>query len=186
MKEPVIVQKILSSLPMRFDPKILSLEERTDLATLRMDKLHGILIAYEMRTDQENPITKETPFNASKKTNKNKQKSKSNPSCGCRDDSGDSKEDEEMKNFARKLKRGTRKYKGILLLKCFNYGGIGHFASKYPYAKNKDNDEEDPKKEKKNQKGDKRRNKNKFFKKFLYSKEDNSSSDVNDDSANDS
>jgi hypothetical protein len=35
---------------MRFDPKILSLEEREYLAMLSMDELHGILIAYEMRT----------------------------------------------------------------------------------------------------------------------------------------
>jgi hypothetical protein len=50
IKEPVIVQKVLRSLPMRFDPKISTLEERADLSMLSMDKLHGILIAYEMRT----------------------------------------------------------------------------------------------------------------------------------------
>jgi hypothetical protein len=49
IKELVVVQKVLRSLPMRFDPKISSLEEREDLSTLRMDELHGILIAYEMR-----------------------------------------------------------------------------------------------------------------------------------------
>jgi hypothetical protein len=43
MKEPIIVQKVLRSLPMRFDPKISSLEERTNLDTLSMDELHGIL-----------------------------------------------------------------------------------------------------------------------------------------------
>ena len=46
----VIVQKRLRSLPMRFDPKISALEERQDMATLNMDELHGILIAYEIRT----------------------------------------------------------------------------------------------------------------------------------------
>jgi hypothetical protein len=35
---------------MRFDPKISALEEITYLSTLSMDELHGILIAYEMRT----------------------------------------------------------------------------------------------------------------------------------------
>ena len=67
--EYTIVQKVLRSLPMRFDPKILSLEEREYLATLSMDKLHGILIACEMRTK------------------KNKQEPKSKPSCNCSDDS---------------------------------------------------------------------------------------------------
>jgi hypothetical protein len=36
---------------MRFDPKISFLEKRVDLAALRMEELHGILIAYEMRTE---------------------------------------------------------------------------------------------------------------------------------------
>jgi hypothetical protein len=90
-------------------------------------------------------------------------------------------------NFIRKLKRGIGNYKGMIPLKCFNCDGIGHFSSKFTYAKNKGSDEEeDPKKKKKNQKGDKRRNKKKFFKKILYSKEEISSLDEDDDSENDS
>ena len=46
----VIVQKILRSLPMRFDSKISAIEERSDLDTMTVDELHAILIAYEMRT----------------------------------------------------------------------------------------------------------------------------------------
>ena len=51
----VIVQKILRSLPMRFDSKISAIEERSDLDTMTVDELHGTLIAYEMRTEQEDP-----------------------------------------------------------------------------------------------------------------------------------
>jgi hypothetical protein len=54
IKEFVIVQKVLRSLPMRFDPKISSLEERPDLKSISMDELHGIFTTYEMRTEQEN------------------------------------------------------------------------------------------------------------------------------------
>jgi len=50
VKEIVIVQKVLRSLPMRYGSNILALEERADLETLSMDELHGILTAYEMRT----------------------------------------------------------------------------------------------------------------------------------------
>jgi DNA-directed RNA polymerase subunit N (RpoN/RPB10) len=47
------------------------------------------------------------------------------------------------------MKRGTNKYKGMLPLKCFNCGKIGHFASKFPYAKKTNSDDEEaPKKEK--------------------------------------
>jgi hypothetical protein len=35
-----------------------------------MDELHGIFIAYEMRTEQENPYIKEAAFKASKKSKK--------------------------------------------------------------------------------------------------------------------
>ena len=50
IEESTIVQKILRSLPMRFDSKILVIEERTDLDTMTVDELHGTLTAYEMRT----------------------------------------------------------------------------------------------------------------------------------------
>jgi hypothetical protein len=183
VEESMIVQKILRSLPMRFDPKISSLEEREDLGMLSMDELHGIFTAYEMRTEQENPSKKEATFKASKKTKK-KKKHKSKPNCSCSDDSD---EDEEITNFVRKLKRGTDKYKGMLPLKCFNCGKIGHFANKCPYAKKSDSDEEeDPKKEKKYQKGNKKGDKRKAFKKNLYSREDSSSSDEDDESDSDS
>jgi hypothetical protein len=51
IKGPVIVQRVLRYLPMRFDPNISSLEEREYLSTLIMDEIHGILIAYEMRIE---------------------------------------------------------------------------------------------------------------------------------------
>jgi hypothetical protein len=59
IEESVIVQKVLRSLPMRFNPKISSLEERLDLNSISMDELHGIFTTYEMRTEQENPYVKE-------------------------------------------------------------------------------------------------------------------------------
>jgi len=104
IKGSLIVQKVLISLPMRFDPKISSLEEREDLDTLSMDKLHGILIAYEMRTEQDNPSKKGESFKASKNIRKNKKMSKSSFSC-----SDDSDEDEEITNFVRRLNKGTGK-----------------------------------------------------------------------------
>jgi hypothetical protein len=51
IKEFVIVQKVLRSLPMRFDPKISTLEERSDLKSISMGELHGIFTAYEMRIE---------------------------------------------------------------------------------------------------------------------------------------
>ena len=39
----------------------------------------------------------------------------------------------------RRLKKGSGKYQGKFPFKCFNYGKIGHFASKFPHKK-KDRD----------------------------------------------
>jgi hypothetical protein len=77
IEESVIVQKVLRSLPMRFNPKISTLEERSDLNSISMDELHGIFTAYEMRTEQENPDVKEATFKASKRSKK-KKRSKNN------------------------------------------------------------------------------------------------------------
>jgi hypothetical protein len=51
IEESIIVQKVLRSLPMRFNPKISALEERSYLNSISMDELHGIFTAYEMRTE---------------------------------------------------------------------------------------------------------------------------------------
>jgi hypothetical protein len=75
-----------------------------------MDELHGILTTYDMRTKKKNTIMKETSFKASKKMNK-KDKNKPKSDCSCNDDS---EEDEEVANFVRRMKKGTRKYKGML------------------------------------------------------------------------
>jgi hypothetical protein len=171
IKEIVIVQKVLRYLPLRFDPKISALEERADLATLSMDDLHGILTAYEIRTEQDNPSRKEASFKSSKKTRKNKKNSKSNCSC-----SDDSVEDEEIANFIRKLKRGTRKYKGMIPLICLIVVKLVilwinvlmlriHKVMKKNFPRNKINIKRETRK------------KRKFFKKSLYSNENSSSSD---------
>jgi hypothetical protein len=51
IEESVIVRKVLRSLPMRFNPKISALEERSDLNSISMDELHRIFTSYEMRTE---------------------------------------------------------------------------------------------------------------------------------------
>jgi hypothetical protein len=70
IKESIIVQKVLIFIPMRFDPNLSTLEERSDLNSISMDKLHGICTTYEMSTKQENPYLKEAAFKASKKSKK--------------------------------------------------------------------------------------------------------------------
>jgi hypothetical protein len=84
IKESIIVQKVLRSLPMRFNPKISTLEERADLSSISMEELHGIITTYEMRTEQENPYIKEATFKESERS-KQKEKEHSNSS-GISDD----------------------------------------------------------------------------------------------------
>ena len=65
LKEKEVVSKVLRTLPMRYDPKVSTLEERDDLKKVTMDELHGILTAYEMRTWQNGFSRKEVAFKAS-------------------------------------------------------------------------------------------------------------------------
>ena len=165
---------------MRFDSKISAIEERLDLDTMKVDELHKILTTYKMRTEQEDSSRKEATFKASKQQNTSKQ----NPKTEC--SNNDESDNEEEANFVRKLKRGTCKYRGKLPLKCFACGRIGHFASKFPYAKDSNNDDDSNYKKNKKFHNYKKGNNGRFSKKkSLYSKEDNNSSDDHTDSDSD-
>ena len=80
---------------------------------MTVDQLHGTLVAYEMIIEDEDTSRKEATFKvSSKQVGKNKS-TKGKPT-------SDDSDEEEIANFGRKLKSGTRKYKGKLPLKCFH------------------------------------------------------------------
>jgi hypothetical protein len=90
---------VLRSIPLRYDVKVSAIEETRDLTKMTMDELHGILTAYEMRTNIENGQSNEEVYFKSMKKKRNKEhKVEENPS----DES-----DEEEAHFVRKIKRGT-------------------------------------------------------------------------------
>ena len=62
IKEKDIVDKVLRTLPMRYDSKVSSLEEQDDLKLMTVDELHGIFTSYEMRTRQNGSSKKEAAF----------------------------------------------------------------------------------------------------------------------------
>jgi hypothetical protein len=177
IKESVIVQKVLRSLPMRFDSKISALEERSDLNSISMNELHGIFTAYEMRTEQKNLDIKEASFKASKRSNqKGKKKEKEHSSS-----SDISEDDEEAVNFVKRLNKVTNgRYRGKFPLICFNCDGIDHFDNKCPHKKKRNYEGYSNRKQ--TYKG--KRTTKKVFKKILCTKEDISSS--NKDEVSDS
>jgi hypothetical protein len=121
--EPSLVQKILRSLPDRFNPKVSAIEEINDLKTF--DQLLGTLTAYEMRIIKDKPTSREASFKADKNE--------------------DSEPDEIEAKFVKRLKKGSGKYKGKMPFKCFNCGKIGHFSNKFPHKKHDQNSEDEEK-----------------------------------------
>ena len=148
---------------------------------MTVDELHGTLTAYEMRIEQEDSSGKEATFKTSNKRGTSKPKTKS------KDNINDEFDSEEEANFVRKLKRGAGKYKGKLPLICFECGKIGHFASKCPYVKDQNSDDEiNYKKSKSSQKFKKRNNGRSAKGRNLYSKGNNNTYDDDSNSDNDS
>jgi len=134
VEESMIVQKVLRSLHLKFYAKVSSIEEIKDLDSLTMDELHGILMAYEMRIEKENPSNKEANLKSSKKTKKKEHESR---------DNFDNESYVMEAHFVRKLKKGSRKYKGKIPFKCFNCGKVVHFVDKCPYSKDESSDDEE-------------------------------------------
>jgi hypothetical protein len=158
IEEPSLVQKILRSLLDRFNPKVSSIEEINDLKALAFDQLLGMLTSYEMRIVKDEPTSREASFKADKNE--------------------DSEPNKIEEKFVRRLKKGSRKYKGKLPFKCFNCGNIGHFTNKFPH-KRKDQTYDDEEKHK---------HKN-FFKENNFKKKSlcvNNDDDPSDDEENES
>jgi hypothetical protein len=153
IEDTFLVQKILRSLPNRFNPKVFAIEELNDLKILSIDQLLGTLTAYEMRISKYKPTSREASF----KVDKNE----------------DSKPDEIEAKFVRRLKKGLGKYQGKFPFKCFKYGKIGHFASKCPHKK----------KDHKSKGEDKYKSKRFGKKKSLCVNNDESSGDTDSDSS---
>jgi hypothetical protein len=151
--DSLLIQKILRSLPDKFNPKVSAIEELNDLKTLSIDQLLGTLTAYEMRINKDKSSTREASFKV--------------------DNNADSEFDEIEAKFVRRLKKGSGKYQGKLPFKCFNCGKIGHFASKCPHQKKGQNFDDE--KKYKYQKYNK--------KKSLVANNDNSSESTDSDSS---
>ena len=105
VKEDVIVQKVLRSLPMIFNVRV-SIKEMVDLKNFKMDQFLGTLTTYEMRVGKEKTKPKEASFKVFRKVKEYDDHQKcsnyeSNP---------------ELTHFTTKLKYGSKKYKGNLKL----------------------------------------------------------------------
>jgi hypothetical protein len=153
IEEPSLVQKILRSLPDRFNPKVSAIEELNDIKTLSFDQLLGTLTSYEMRIVTDKPTSREASF---------------------KEDKNEVFEPDEIEaKFVRRLKKGSGKYQGNLPFKCFDCGKIGHFSNKCPHNKHDQNYEGEEKH--KSRRFDK--------KKSLCVNDDDSSKDTNSDSS---
>ena len=62
IKENLVVQKIMRTLPTRFNSKVSILEDISDLDHLTKHKLYGILTTYEMRIEPKNESRNKSTF----------------------------------------------------------------------------------------------------------------------------
>ena len=75
VKEPLVLQKVLRSLPLRYDAKVSTIEENRDMTKMTMDELHGALTTYEMRTNKKiGQPNREASFKSMKKTRNKEEK----------------------------------------------------------------------------------------------------------------
>ena len=120
-KDSSIVKKILRILPERFASKVAAIEESRDLNSMSLHDLQCNLIAYEMRiksteSSSMSSISKETAFKAMRHL---KIKEKEESSSEDNDDDEGESEGEVLAYFTRKLKKGSKKGKGQLSLRCY-------------------------------------------------------------------
>jgi len=129
-----------------------------NLKDLNMDQLHGTLTAYEMRVGIEKYEVKKVAFRVSNKGKENI----------VHQDYSRNESDQDLTQLSTKLKSGYGKYKGKFPFKCFDWGRVGHYSSKFPY-KEKAKRQEDLKFRNKSYIYQKKKP---YKKKGFYSKED--------------
>ena len=59
IEDVLLVQKILRSMPNKFNPKVYAIEDLHDLKTLSIDQLLGTLTTYEMRISKDKTTSRE-------------------------------------------------------------------------------------------------------------------------------
>lgn len=132
IKEITLVEKVLRSLSAKFESNVSTIEEKQDLQTITMTRLHRILTAFEMRKGGPSDM-REAAFKASAKGKEEL------------NESGHISEEEDEVNFFKKLQQGSERFRGKLPFKCFAYGRVSHYAAKFSHKDKYDKGKESAK-----------------------------------------
>lgn len=120
LEEIKVLRKVMLTLCKCYKPKKYGIKECHDMGKYTLDQLYFSLYTFDIV--ELDDLQKEKKYVAFKYSTKIEGEPKSS-----------NEMDEIEANFVRRLLKGSKNYKGKLPFKCFNYGRIGHYASRCTY-----------------------------------------------------
>ncbi|TYK22564.1 gag-pol polyprotein [Cucumis melo var. makuwa] len=137
ISESKIVRKVLCSLPRKFDRKVTAIEEAQDITTLKLDKLLGLLLTFEMAMSDRETNQDESIAVLTKQFSKMARKFKSLNTAGESEKTGRHDGENSIRkvndfSYRRNSDHGKKKEDVGRSFRCRECEGFGHYQVECP------------------------------------------------------